>query len=1695
MSNLGRNICKNILIFNVFLIYNLLSFSSGETKITLEVEKDSEGKVGVLFEFFTPKPYEILVNGENQELDYNNEISVSSGNTIVILSWINGPTDCSRMFYGLKSIISIDLSEFDHTGITNMLRMFDGCTNLQSINFHNFDSSLVTDMYSLFFNDQSLSYLDLSNLDVSNVEDMRFMFQKSGIENINLKNLNTSSLVNMYGMFSYCHDLISLDLSFFNTSQVVDMGALCFSCTSLEYVNLSNLDNSKVTDMSLMFAQCYALEYVDLNGFHTNIVQNMSYLFYHCYSLKSVDFSSFETTNLIDLNSIFHHCKQLSSIIFKNFNTHNVQNFDAAFFNCKSLISLDLSFFNTSNALSMAEMFSFCENLIYIDVSSFDTKLVKNMTFMFSRCYSLSSLNLINFDTSNVIDLIGMFIECYNIKTLQLGEFKNSLTLFLSSMFHSCSNLTYLDLSHFYTPNATYIYYMFLGCESLKSLDLSSFNTSLVEDMDSMFLGCKSLTSLNLSNFDTSKVSCMDKMFSNCINLEILDFRNIKLAQSCTFNYFLNNCKRLKYLNLFEINNDISADSEYDPFNNINDNITICINDEKNIPSNFDFFKNLDNSRRDCTNNCYEVSKLYLSKEFLCVDDCTQYNLVRYNSECIESCPEGFELSSENICIKPELKTEKINEYSEHYSTNEINIRDSNIYSTNEINIKDSSTYSNNELTIPQIESTGNYITTILEEYSNKYIESSGIYKHDFTEHEKYTIQTESSTYISNFFKNEITTILKVGKDVETTNKIYITNTDYINDAIIKETSIINKNTNIIDRSENSYGQKSDKQIESTQNIIYTEKIEEFKCNIEKCLTCSEESLVYDLCITCNENQNYYPKFNDSKNYGTFIDCYKNLEKYYLNGNIYEPCYESCQSCSKNKENNFHNCKMCAPGYTYIIEYNEFNLNCYKDCIYYKYYDRTKNKYYCTEEAKCPEKYSKLIPDIKECVNDCTNNDEYRYEFQNQCLKECPSNTEKVDYYCNIKCTKELPFEIVKTQKCVSNCAINELENNICIMNYISNETNKNMDDEVINNVQDELTSGYNTSNIDEGKDVVIQQKNSNTKVTISSTENQRKNENEKNNITTINLGECETKLKNHYKIPQDKYLYILRVDVPQEGMNMVKMGYEVYYPLYGSNLEKLDLSVCENAKIAISIPYEIVEDIEKLNSSSDYYNDICYTYTSEKGTDIIMKDRQQEYVDKNISVCEENCVFSYYNTKTGKAVCSCEIKIKLPLISEIKFDKNKLYDSFTNIKNIANINIMKCYKIFFSAKGIYYNYGCYIIIPIYIFHIITNLLFYLRELKQIKNNIKKIIFAKKNWPKLRKLFEKEEDKKITLKKNTQKTKQINKRHISHVINAKTKYGQKEKKYSKIYNQPIFFQFYQFINQDKNNHNPPLKRGVLKNNTHKIINKNIFKRETIIDQVTKFAIKSKRESESSVSSLNLLKKYEFCKEIFELNDYELNDLIYKEAIIKDQRTYCSYYLSLIRQKHLLIFSFFPMKDYNSQIIKIDLFFINFTIYFTVNALFFSDSTMHKIYLDEGDFNFIYQIPQILYSSLVSGIINIFLKLLALTGQKIIKIKQIKMNVELKSNEIIRIIKYKILFYYIISHILLLICWYYVGCFCAIYKNTQAHLIKDTIISFGLSFIYPFFIYLFPGIFRISALKNKKDKKENMYRFSKILQAI
>ena len=203
-------------------------------------------------------------------------------------------------------------------------------------------------------------------------------------------------------------------------------------------------------------------------------------------------------------------------------------------------------------------------------------------------------------------------------------------------------------------------------------------------------------------------------------------------------------------------------------------------------------------------------------------------------------------------------------------------------------------------------------------------------------------------------------------------------------------------------------------------------------------------------------------------------------------------------------------------------------------------------------------------------------------------------------------------------------------------------------------------------------------------------------------------------------------------------------------------------------------------------------------------------------------------------------------------------------------------------------------------------------------------------------------------------------------------------------------------------------------------------------------------------------------------------DFEINSLEYEEAFNLDKRNYFQYYISLLKNNHPIMFSFSSYKDYNSRIIKMFLFFFSFSLNFTVNALFFSDETMHKIYQDKGEYNFLYQIPQIIYSTLISRFIDTLIKKFALSQDNIVELKQEKENnnVDRKYFKTLRILKIKFISFFVSTFIMLSFFWYYIICFCGIYENTQTHLIKDSVISLITSLLYPFAMDLIPGIFRI-----------------------
>ena len=138
---------------------------------------------------------------------------------------------------------------------------------------------------------------------------------------------------------------------------------------------------------------------------------------------------------------------------------------------------------------------------------------------------------------------------------------------------------------------------------------------------------------------------------------------------------------------------------------------------------------------------------------------------------------------------------------------------------------------------------------------------------------------------------------------------------------------------------------------------------------------------------------------------------------------------------------------------------------------------------------------------------------------------------------------------------------------------------------------------------------------------------------------------------------------------------------------------------------------------------------------------------------------------------------------------------------------------------------------------------------------------------------------------------------------------------------------------------------------------------------------------------------------------------------------------------------------------------------------------------------------LYQIPQIIYSTIISKVIDGIIRFLALSQDNIIELKKEKhkKDIDMKYTKLIRKLKIKFIFFYIISFIILLFFWYYETCFCGIYVNTQMHLIKDSLISLVIGLLYPIVMYIIPGIFRISALRAEKQNRKYMYKISSFIE--
>ena len=417
---------------------------------------------------------------------------------------------------------------------------------------------------------------------------------------------------------------------------------------------------------------------------------------------------------------------------------------------------------------------------------------------------------------------------------------------------------------------------------------------------------------------------------------------------------------------------------------------------------------------------------------------------------------------------------------------------------------------------------------------------------------------------------------------------------------------------------------------------------------------------------------------------------------------------------------------------------------------------------------------------------------------------------------------------------------------------------------------------------------------------------------------------------------------------------------YEIYEPY---NLTKLNLSICNEEKINLYIPLILSEETKYIyenmkslgydmfNINDPFYQDLCTPYKTENNTDIPLSARKEYIYNNKDSKCQANCDLSSYIPNSLYINCTCNIEINKEKEEkkEKKFSGKTLYESFYDVLKYANFNILKCYNLIFGANIFNNNIGNFITLFAFSIYFICLILFIAKGNAPLINKINDLIST----------------------------------HIEEIDN----------KNNIIISKRIF--------QSNNDHKKIKANKMISNPKKKKNKKNRNKKNRKSDNLNNLSIYQKNSidnlTEKKMNKINDLNSQKGEK----LDKFELNELEYEEAIYYDKRSFIRIYWDILCREHLIIFTFFICNDYNILYIKYVRFIFLLATDMTMNVFFYSDESMHKIFLNYGKYNFIQQIPQIIYTTIISQLLEVFLCYLSLTDKYFYQIKNRVYNFDKK----------------------------------------------------------------------------------------------
>jgi len=941
----------------------------------------------------------------------------------------------------------------------------------------------------------------------------------------------------------------------------------------------------------------------------------------------------------------------------------------------------------------------------------------------------------------------------------------------------------------------------------------------------------------------------------------------------------------------------------------------------------------------------------------------------------------------------------------------------------------------------------------------------------------EYVEIVEESTILNNVMSSTIIT----EKAIESTyhNNIIIESTNKITEKItekVPETTLVTEKMSSIVDNPTTEREILTESLKTTQGInIYrteiTEKIIINDCP-EKCLECNAEKK----CTKCNKNKNYYlielnsilPESNPSQ---TVVECITEEEKKIKHPNFYldpesetfKPCYENCATCYGKGDGNNNNCETCESGYILHPEYENP-----KDCVpkpnslYYMKY----GQYTLTNSDRCPEDFSFLIKNMSKCIEDCKLDKKYNYTYDGLCYEQPPENTNDNDG--DFKC-KDNPNTCIATRKelYTLNDTITDLEIEILILKY----------------AQEYEYTNYHITIYENDIYIITIYKNGECLSELG--------------ILTkmIDFGDCYNEIHTKKNIPQDTNLIVAQIETkPGKESYKKTPSYGLYHPESGQSLNFE--TECREQKVTIqnNLTQEFnnskvsLDDIKLMADSGldlfdptcPFYNDLCTHYPDILGKDIPLQKRALAYYP-DIELCDDNCdlVYVFLNNKTAK--CECPISGEGGKIDKLK--ESSLYQNelgyFEELFDSTNINVIKCYKDLFKQEYFVKCYGGFIILGLIFIQIMCTLIYCTKSRFHLKKYFFNITNKYLNYLKTKNPMKNIGQKPPMIKGDIGKISKIS-------IPPR-----------KSFKQPSGVDIFVKKQGQPNNINQKNQKGIIPfdNSTEKIaINNSTNQRRkpksnTFIKRPTNFGINHKLSGEQSDSD-NLVNNIsdELDIKIEEFLKTDLEDMDYDDALRRDKRTFCAYYLEKIQTEQMIL-NTFCHKEYLKPIpIKIILLVLQVELYFFINGLFYNEEYVTKIFELEKDsfWNQTWRfLDNLFYAFLVGVIINYVIEFFFIQEKKIrVTLKREKDNLLILKYEMVQIIKdlqKRFLSFIIVSFIVSILIWYHISCFNNVYKHMKKEWLVFSILIIVCIQLLSLVTCLIETILRFLSFRFKSEK--------------